>query len=136
MLSRAAIPATGAVVSAIAAVALAVARPDESPAATLSGAELFVVKGCATCHTGPDSSATIGDAPSLARVGTWAGERVEGLTAAAYLTQSMTRPAAFISPEWSVASGTLTGMPQLQLSDREVAALAEYLLADRAGEQG
>jgi mono/diheme cytochrome c family protein len=127
---RAAVYAAGAVVAAALSFAAVAARPDAGDdAAALNGASLFTAKGCAACHDGPDGISMIGVGPSLADAPAWASERVEGLSAGEYLEQSMRSPSAFISPAYRPIGGPNDGMPLLQLSDREVAALVDYLLS-------
>lgn len=126
--------------SAIAAIAAALGsviawqrEPPPTSAATVSldGAELFQAKGCAACHAGPDSTASLGSQfPSLAGASSWAGDRRPNLTASAYLSESIREPWAFVSPEFSPGGGGPTAaMPALELSDAEVDAIVEYLLA-------
>ena len=96
---RAAWYAGAAVVAAAASLLSGVARPDAGgEAATMSGAELFRVKGCATCHSGPEGAGLIGGAPSLANVAAWAGERMPDVSADEYVELSIRNPSAFISP--------------------------------------
>ena len=71
----------------------------------------------------------IGAGPSLADAPSWAGERIDGVSAEEYLEQSMRSPSAFISPVYRPIGGPSDGMPLLQLSDTEIAALVDYLLA-------
>lgn len=97
-------------------------------ASTAPGASLFVAKGCSGCHAGPDSSPALAGFPSLEDAPTWAGSRRPGMTAAAYLAQSMTDPSAFRSPVFTGAVGPSAAMPRLGLSDAEVDALVQYLL--------
>jgi mono/diheme cytochrome c family protein len=120
--------AAAALVAAALSLATAAARPDSSGSPPLDGAELFRIKGCATCHQSPGIDATIGVGPSLAHAPSWASTRVEGMTAEAYLRQSMAEPSAFISPAYTGASGPSAGMPLLQLSSDEIDALVTYLL--------
>ena len=94
----------------------------------VSGADLFQAKGCATCHNGPDTQARIAVGPPLDRAPEWAGQRRPGMTAAAYLAESIERPAVFISPAFHGDGGPTTGMPELVLSDAEIDALVAYLL--------
>jgi mono/diheme cytochrome c family protein len=94
----------------------------------VSGADLFAAKGCATCHTGPDSEARVSIGPPLDRASEWAGTRRPGMTAAAYLAESIGSPAVFISPAFHAGDGPATGMPELLLSDAEIDALVNYLL--------
>ncbi len=104
----------------------ALARPDTADeAVALDGASLFRIKGCTSCHDGPDGASLTDTGPSLADAPAWAGERVDGLSAEAYLEQSMRNPSSFISPR--AMSGV--SMPLLQLSDDEIDALVDFLLA-------
>lgn len=123
--------------SAVAAAALAavtaatwdVGTADPARTATgQRGASLFVAKGCSGCHAGPDSSPALSGFPSLADASSWAGSRRPGMTAAAYLSESMTDPSAFRSPVFSGAVGPTSAMPRLSLTSDEVAALVGYLL--------
>ena len=132
--------AVAAIAAAGVSLAAAVLRPDEPATASASGAQLFVAKGCSSCHRGPAGSpssefGTFG--PSLAAAHTWAGERREGMSAEDYLADSMREPSAFISPAWNGGGGgPTTGMPQLELSSEEIASLVEYLLDDPAARSG
>ena len=94
----------------------------------LVGATLFQVKGCASCHTGPDSSSAFPGSPSLTNANDWAGDRRPEMSAADYLAESMRNPSAFISPAFAGGWGPMTGMPDLNLDDAEIAALVAYLL--------
>ena len=62
------------------------------PAPVTDGATLFMAKGCATCHDGPESSALLPAGPPLADVATWAGDRRPGLSAEEYVRESITAP--------------------------------------------
>jgi mono/diheme cytochrome c family protein len=95
----------------------------------LDGASLFRAKGCATCHNGPDTTAGGSGFPDLSDAGSWAGERVPGMSARDYVTQSIRDPIAVISPAFQPGGGPTAGMPTLALSDAEVATLVDYLLA-------
>ena len=107
------------------------------PAATLAapvsldGAMLFQAKGCAACHRGPDSTAAYGSGfPGLIEASSWADDRRPGLTAAEYLSESIREPWAFARPGFSPGSGGSTrAMPALELSEAEVDAVVDYLLA-------
>src|SRR5688572_3136419 len=59
------------------------------------GRELFTQRGCGTCHAlqAAGSTGTVG--PSLNGIGSQAGERKPGLTAEAYLRESMENPNAY-----------------------------------------
>ena len=96
---------------------------DSAPAA---GALLFQAKGCTGCHSiaGVAESASLG--PELTRVSQIAAERVPGMSAEAYLTQSIRDPWAF-----TVSGFPARMMPVFELSDAEVASIVEYLLSPR-----
>ena len=105
--------------------------PPSAPESTaaLAGAALFQAKGCATCHTGPDSQALFLEFPNLSDAASFAGDRRPGMSADAYLTESIRVPNAFISPAFR-PNGPTANMPTLNLSDPEVEALVSYLLGD------
>ena len=125
--------AIGAVVLAAAAFVGwdTVSTPSSARASTpaLDGAALFQAKGCATCHSGPDSQAMFLEFPDLSDAGSFAGDRRSGMSAEEYLTESIRVPNAFISPEFR-PNGPTAHMPTLNLSDAEVEALVGYLLSD------
>lgn len=63
------------------------------PGTKYDGAQLFLAKGCSSCHTGPDTTASIGAGfPSLAEAPTWAADRRANLSAEDYLTESIESP--------------------------------------------
>lgn len=98
--------------------------------ASLDGAQLFQAKGCATCHPGPDTASPFGPGyPSLADAPSWAGDRRPGLSPSEYLSESIRDPGAFISPAFQGGVGPTGGMPTLEVSEAEVAAIVDYLLA-------
>jgi mono/diheme cytochrome c family protein len=105
----------------------------QSPTAAepnLDGAQLFRAKGCATCHTGPDSTALGSGFPSLADAPQWAADRRAGVTARDYLIESIAAPSVFTSPAYRGGTGPTTQMPQLQLTADEIDALVDYLLGE------
>lgn len=123
--------ATGAAVLAV----IGVATWNQPSATTVTGtkhdgAQLFLVKGCSSCHDGPDTTASIGAGfPSLANAPTWAADRRANLSAEDYLTESIAAPGVFIAPGFRPGqSGPTTGMPQLRLTSNEIDALVNYLL--------
>jgi mono/diheme cytochrome c family protein len=130
---RAALYAIGAAGCAAVALLTATLRPSGDDASALDGAALFTAKGCAACHDGPDGPSMSGVGPSLAAAPEWASDRVGGLSAAAYLEQSMRSPSAFISPAWERGNGPTIGMPLLRLSDAEIDAIVAYLLQRTTG---
>jgi cytochrome c oxidase subunit 2 len=95
-------------------------------AAADQGALLFQAKGCSGCHsiTGVAETASIG--PNLTRLASVAGERVAGLSAEEYVTQSIRDPQAFTVPDFGPDT-----MPTLQVSDTELEVLVEFLLTNR-----
>jgi mono/diheme cytochrome c family protein len=97
-------------------------------APAVDGQTLFHAKGCATCHTGPTSTATMGEFPSLAAASSWAGSRRDGLSAEEYLDESIREPWAFISPVFHASGGPTTAMPELGLSEAERDAVVAFLL--------
>ena len=123
-----------AAVIAIAFAVLTIATWNDSTQSTvgsdapLDGAMLFKAKGCASCHNGPDSNSRMSGIPPLTSVVEWAGDRRPGMNAVEYLSESMRTPSAFISPAFSGGQGPMTGMPDLNLSEAEIAALVAYLL--------
>jgi cytochrome c oxidase subunit II len=91
-----------------------------------AGSLLFQAKGCSGCHTvaGVAESGTIG--PDLTELAEVADERVAGMNATAYVTQSIRQPQAF------TVEGFPAGvMPTFELSDAEVESLVAFLLAER-----
>ena len=102
---------------------------EPAPAASaIDGETLFHAKGCATCHTGPTSTASMGEFPALAGASSWAGRRRPGMSAEEYLAESIREPWAFISPEFHASGGPTTAMPELGLSDVERGAVVAFLL--------
>ncbi len=128
MIARSVWYAGAAVTAAAVSLIAAAARPGSAEQARPDGAELFTVKGCATCHTGPGNASMFDAGPSLVDAASWAGERVEGLSAEEYIEQSIRTPSAVISPAYHVVTGGPRGMPLLQVSDEEIDALVDYLL--------
>ena len=93
-------------------------------AGEVDGAWVFQVKGCAGCHVGQH-----GRYPDLRHAADWAGERRPGMSAEAYLAESIRDPGAFAAPNGWTVDGRPT-MPDLDVSDAEVDALVAYLLGD------
>ena len=96
-----------------------------TPTVSPSGALLFQAKGCSGCHTvaGVAEFASIG--PDLTRLDEVAANRVTGMSATAYVTQSIRQPQAFTVDGFGVGV-----MPTFELSDTEVEALVEFLLSE------
>jgi cytochrome c oxidase subunit 2 len=80
----------------------AVAQPTQAPAGEPTGASLeegkaaFVASICITCHKVEGTAAVGVVGPDLTHIGALAGDRVAGMTAEAYIRESIEDPAAFI----------------------------------------
>jgi mono/diheme cytochrome c family protein len=92
-----------------------------------TGGDLFQSKGCAACHSGPDSQPQFVQFPPLQNANLWAHTRRPGMSSSAYLTESLKAPDIFQSPLFQ-PNGPTMGMPQLNLTDQEIAVLVDYLL--------
>lgn len=111
----------------LASATFAVYRTPTGPTvvAPVSGALLFQTKGCTGCHSvaGVAESSSIG--PNLTRLEDVAGDRIRGMSATAYVTQSIRQPPAFTVEGFGVGV-----MPTFDLSDAEVEALVDFLLSE------
>ncbi|MBA3286603.1 MAG: c-type cytochrome [Acidimicrobiia bacterium] len=124
MRARSAAAATGLALSAAGFVAAGGVGSSGSSSPLIEGADLFVAKGYAACHDGPDTQSAVDVGPPLADAAAWAGARRPDMDAESYLAESMTDPTAFTSP-------TRTHddlMPVLNLDEGEVDRLIDYLL--------
>ena len=79
--------------------------------------------GCSTCHSLEPGEVIVG--PSLAGIGTRAGERVEGLSAEEYIEQSIRDPDAYTVEGYD--EGTMPSWDGI-LNDTQIDALVAYLL--------
>lgn len=87
------------------------------------GRSLFYAKGCVACHTKAGESGAIGHVgPDLTGLASRADDRRPGLSAAAYVRESLRTPSAFVVPGYQAV------MPDLGLADEEIAALSAFLL--------
>jgi hypothetical protein len=102
--------------------------PGPDAGETLGGAALFHAKGCASCHTGPDSTPAVDVGVDLSDAASWAADRRPGMSAEDYLAESVRTPEAFISPAFDPSGGPTGAMPTLEVSDAELDALVGYLL--------
>ncbi|MGH9168372.1 MAG: c-type cytochrome [Acidimicrobiia bacterium] len=105
-----------------------VATITEPAPATPEGRLLFLAKGCSGCHVmrGLPGQAQVG--PDLTALASVAGNRRPGMTAQAYVRQSIREPEAFIVPGYQ---DQFAEMPTLFLTDAEVEALVVFLLEEQ-----
>ena len=122
------VAAGGAIVGTSRAPAPDVSGP--APGAPLDGATLFRTKGCASCHTGPDTTPAARVGPDLSDAASWAGDRRPGMSAEDYVAESVRAPGAFISPAFRPYGGPTGAMPVLDVADDELDALIAYLLGE------
>ena len=106
---------------ATAILSLAVATWPDPPASEPDGAFIVATAGCAERHTLIEGAAR-GIGPDLTRLTEVAPDRVDGLTAEAYVRQSMREPAAF------VVDGYPPLIPAIDLAEHEVDAVVQFLL--------
>lgn len=109
---------------------VATTAPPPGNGGDVDGQAIFLGKGiCATCHTIEGvSEALIG--PDLTHIGTDAATRQPGVSARDYLTESIREPEAFVAEGVERATpGLMTTALTANLSDSEVSALVEFLLA-------
>lgn len=104
-----------------------IADMTEPAPATPEGRLLFLAKGCNGCHVmrGLPGQAEVG--PDLTALASMAPSRRPGMTAEAYVRQSIRQPQAFIVPGYQ---GQFAEMAVLSLTDAEVEALVEFLIED------
>lgn len=81
--------------------------------------------GCITCHSLEEGVTLVG--PSHAGIGARAADVVQGLSAEAYLEQSIIDPDAHISEGYS--EGAMYANYGRELSDQEIADLVAFLLS-------
>lgn len=107
--------------------ASATARPAARVAGTSDverGRTLFFVKGCVSCHWKEQRPvAEVG--PDLRGLASRAAARRPGMSAEAYVRESIRTPSAFIVPGFEGA----VRMPDLHLTDDEIDAVTVYLLS-------
>ncbi len=123
--------------------AASTATPLSAPAAAAAGdiaagEALFrsgkgTAPACITCHNINQNTVLLG--PSMVGIAARAAERVEGLSAAEYLAQSIVEPNAYIVPNTAVnvfsAGGTSLMFQQYgeQLTQKDVDDLVAYMLS-------
>jgi len=79
------------------------------------GQTLFTQSGCSACHR-TDSATLVG--PGLGGLGARAGSRVAGLSAEAYIEQSIRTPDKFIVPTFAnIMPPTFKDLPAAEVAD-------------------
>ncbi len=102
----------------------------DNSALIAQGRSVFEANGCAGCHGEPGAQGII--SPNLAGIATRAASRVAGLSAEAYIRQSIQDPNAFIVPDCPPGPCPRDTMPQTfgaSLSAEQLTALVTYLLS-------
>ena len=106
---------------------------DDTPTAgPVDGKAIFTGSGgCAACHTIEGLTAgPIG--PDLTHIGTDAGTRKPGLSAEAYIEESIRKPEVFVAEGVPRATpGLMTTVLTANLTDGQVDALVEFLLKQK-----
>ena len=119
---------TGAIVVLLGGATVAVfavdTQSDQNRPQTIEGRNVFLTKGCTSCHSLDGVSATGQIGPNLTGLADRAGDRVEDLEAEDYIRQSVLDPEAFIVDGFSPL------MPTLPLDTDELDALVKFLLAE------
>ena len=94
------------------------------------GAKLYDTYQCGSCHmlSGTRSATSTTYAPTLNGIGATAGSRVPGLSAKAYIRQSIRNPDAFIAPGYSAPSGMGSGYDRQEMPQADLDALTLFLL--------
>lgn len=96
------------------------------------GQQIFTsTGGCNACHTVQGvSSGLVG--PDLSHIGTDGAERKPGVSARDYIAESIRSPEAFVAPDVERATaGIMTSAITANLSNQQVQALVEFLLAQK-----
>jgi len=134
----AAITETATVTDSVASVATPAANqtptPDTEAATAGASADVLAVigkAGCAACHTIPGVAGAVGQlGPNLANIGVDGATRKPDLTAAAYISESIIAPNAFIVPECPTGPCLANLMPQTfsqTLTGQEITTIVDYL---------
>ena len=119
----------------------ATGSPPETSVETFMGRETNLVAlgvetftgdgGCSACHTVEGISAGL-VGPDLTHIGTDAATRKPCVSAEAYIRESIREPDAFVAEGVARAiPGLMTSAITANLSDDQVAALVEFLLAQK-----
>jgi mono/diheme cytochrome c family protein len=113
---------------ALTAASFAVHLADEPssalPVGATDGRTVFTARGCSGCHV-VDRSGGSRIGPDLTNLATRAARRVPGLSAGAYVRQSVLEPQAHRVPGFEGVQ-----MPTIPLTDTELDAVVSYLIED------
>lgn len=123
LLLAALVMATFAVLAPAPGAGTASASAVTTPELVERGRALFYAKGCVTCHRRAGEPSVLEVGPDLTGLADRAGARRPGLSAEAYVRESITSPAAFVVPGFADRT-----MPDLSLRSSEVDALVAFLL--------
>lgn len=96
------------------------------------GKAVYAANACSGCHGDPDLGTPGAVGPTMAGIGTRAGNEVPGLSAADYIRQSIVDPNAHIVAQCPAGACTAGLMPQdfgAKLSPKQLDGLVEYLLS-------
>lgn len=93
------------------------------------GRQMFQKNGCGACHMLADAGGAGTAGPTLTHIGTQAGNMVPGQSADQYIHESIVNPNAFIVPGFQ--SNIMPKDFGQRLSDQELQALVQYLLAQK-----
>jgi mono/diheme cytochrome c family protein len=115
----------------LALVGLVACNGEEAPAPAAgdpdAGEQVFnggASPACNTCHSLEPGEVLAG--PSLANIGAEAGNRVDGMSAAAYLREAVVDPNAYLAEGFG--SGIMPATYGGQLSEEEIENLVAYML--------
>lgn len=98
---------------------------------TTAGKELFSraslgdVQGCSSCHSVSSQPSVSG--PALIGIGSWAGDRVDGVSAEDFIRESILAPRARFADGWGEGMPSYAGV----LTTDEVEAIVDYLASLR-----
>lgn len=115
--------AAGALAAGVGLLTVEDAPAGRAPPPAQDGAAVFRAKGCASCHTGPDSRGDLGVAPALDDLAVSADDRIARRSLEDDVRQSVLDPQADL-----VRGATSTQMPVLPVTPEELDALVAYLL--------
>lgn len=110
------------------------ASPTPRPVEGEDAQTIILNAGCGSCHAIADLGEGHKVGPDLTNIGTVAGNRIAGVSAEAYLRQSILDPHAFIAPECPAGPclpGVMPGDYSQRLTPAQIDILVDFLLAQR-----